>query len=662
MKRVLIVFAMLLFGQVFAQEMEAVNFEEDKKLAKTAKKEWKVGDIYFNMFNYDKALEHYLKANDIYEFDALLNYKIGAVYMHTADYNQSVNFFLKAKRLNPLVDLDILNNTLLRQTGNYGVDYSLANYYASILDLERAIEKFDDFEFEIGQSIFSEVADLNEVMKMVDKRKRECENAEKLIQDPIAVKIEALDNNVNSSFHDFGPVITADESVMYFTSNRTGYWEGTADNYSDIFVSYNEEGKWSKAENIGTPINTEGQDATIGLSVDGQKLYLYKSENRDIYISKLNGNVWEEPRPASKKINTGAWESSICFSPDEKTVYFVSDIGGGLGGKDIYYSTLDPNSGKWSDAKNIGDVVNTMYDEDFVFIHPDGKTMYFSSKGHFNIGGYDIFKTVYEDGKWSVPENLGYPLNTPGDEVTFVLAADGDRGYYASDNRGGLGGWDVMTVHFLENKKENQLVLLKGTIMDKDSNKPLEATITVTDNEKNETVGQYASNKITGKFLLALPAGKNYGLAIEKYDYLFHSENFIVKEDDNFKEFTTEVSLQKIVEGSTVILNNIFFKTNSSAVAEESMHELEKLTKLLNDMPGLRIELGGHTDNVGSAAFNDKLSEKRAKSVYDQLVKLGAPKIQMEYVGYGFKNPIASNDTEEGRAKNRRLEVKVIKK
>lgn len=655
----------MFFNCLFAQ-MEAVNFQENKKAIKESKKQWKVGDVYFSMRNYKKALEHYLLANEINEFDAILNYKIGSAYLHSSDFQQSVNFFLKAKRLRADIDLEILNNPILREDESLGVDYSLGIYYAMSLEFDLALEAFQNYQSEILSESFKDLVDLDLVQNNVEKRQAECTVGKRLVKSPKEVKVESMDANVNSPYKDYGPVITADESVMYFTSRRANNSSdelivNTEANYfEDVYVSYNEMGKWSKAENLGSPINTELHDATIGLSVDGQKMFVYR--NMDIFYAELKGEFWEETKPASKIINSDYWESSICFSPDEKTIYFVSNREGSFGGKDIFMTTFNASKGEWNHAKNIGPTINTEYDEDFVFIHPDGKTMYFSSKGHENMGGHDIFKSVLEAGVWSQPENLGYPINTPGDDISFVLSANGDRGYFASDRLGGFGDWDVLMVTFMKNKKESELVLLKGSILDQKTGAPIEAEITVTDNEKNEIVGEYRSNKKTGKFLLALPAGKNYGLAIEKDDYLFHSENFIVKSGDQYKEFVTEVNLQKITEGSSTILNNIFFKTNSSNVADESLPELEKLAEMLMKKMTLEIELGGHTDNVGSESFNQNLSEKRAKGVYDTLIKLGVNANQLKYIGYGFSKPIASNDTEEGRSKNRRLEVKIIKK
>jgi outer membrane protein OmpA-like peptidoglycan-associated protein len=348
--------------------------------------------------------------------------------------------------------------------------------------------------------------------------------------------------------------------------------------------------------------------------------------------------------------------------------------------------------GRWGEAQNLGSIINTKYDEEGVFMHPDGKTLYFSSKGHNSMGGYDIFKTVYENGTWSKPENIGYPINTAGDDVFFSVSASGIHGYYSSAKPGGKGKQDVYIVTFLgpekplvNNTEENllaciakptsdnvmqtvevvtaSLTLLKGKVLDQITLEPVEAQIVLTDNELNEELAVFTSNSATGRYMVSLPSGKNYGIAVKAPGYLFHSENFNVPEKAQYQEIEKDVYLKKVEVGSKIVLKNIFFDFGKATLRSDSESELDRLAKLLTDVPTLKIEISGHTDNVGSQSFNQKLSENRAKSVVEYLVnKKGIAADRLTYVGYGFQQPIATNDTEEGRQQNRRTEFKIISK
>jgi outer membrane protein OmpA-like peptidoglycan-associated protein len=444
---------------------------------------------------------------------------------------------------------------------------------------------------------------------------------------------------------------------------------------------------------MGKPINTEDHDANSGLSADGQKFLIYIGKNNgDLYEAELKGDSWSKPERMNKNINTDYHESSACYSPDGKTVYFVTDRpDGGLGDRDIFYSQKD-EKGKWGKAINIGPVLNTKYGEEGVFLHPDGKTLYFSSQGGKTMGGYDIFKSVYENGKWGAPENLGYPVNTPDDDVFFVMSASGKHGYYASFNSAGYGEKDIYMITFLGlekpmimNNEDNllaslaapiketviapvvqikaaQLTILKGVITDALTQKPLEATIELIDNTKNEVVASFTSNSSTGKYLVSLPAGRNYGIAVKKDNYLFHSENFDIPNTAAYQEVVKDVALKNVAVGSKIILKNIFFDFDKATLRPESTNELERLTKLLVDVPTLKIEISGHTDSKGADDYNKKLSNSRAKSVVDYLISKGIAADRLTFVGYGEEQPIDSNDNDNGRQMNRRTEFKILSK
>lgn len=286
--------------------------------------------------------------------------------------------------------------------------------------------------------------------------------------------------------------------------------------------------------------------------------------------------------------------------------------------------------------------------------------MFFSSEGFNSMGGYDVFKTTKtESGGWSKPANLGYPINTAGDELCFILSADGRLGFYASTKDGGYGGQDIYSIRMPPSKKP-QLALVKGKVTEGASNKPVEAKIIVTDNDADQVVGEYKSNSETGDYLISLPAGKNYGISIEKEGHLFHSENVYLAKNADYKSLKKNITLVDAQPGAKVVLNNIFFESGSYSLSKSSNSELKNLVRLLKQNPTIRIEISGHTDNVGDAVANQGLSTRRAKSVVDYLVTKGIPSSRLEYKGYGSKQPVASNDTPIGRQKNRRTEFKII--
>lgn len=666
---------------IFAQnvEFDKNNFPDDKDGLKEAKKQLKQGDEYFEVGQglYLYALEHYLSAFRFNPNNALLNYKIGACYLFTTEKARSIPYFLEAQNLNPDVSPDL--NYLLGQA--YHINY----------EFDEAIRRFKTYKQSLGP------LDLQELSKIIEKKINECETGKQLVENPVRVFIDNIGSVINTSFPDYSPIVNADESIMMFTSRRdnsTGMRkdEGDGGFYEDIYITHKlDNGYWSQPENPGKPLNTDNHDAIVGLSADGQRLFIYKGDKGgDIYECHLKGDEWSKPTKLDKTINTIFHESSASFSYDLRTVYFVSNREGGYGLHDIYVSNLN-SKGKWEDALNLGAEINTPYDEEGIFMHPDGKTFYFSSKGHNTMGGYDIFKTVFEDGKWSEPKNLGYPINTTGDDVFFTVSASGKRGYYSSAKKGGAGNHDIYIVTFLGVEKPvintnddnliaivtepvseiiiepvveietSQLTILKGTISDEFSGLPLFAQIELTDNETGKILANFESNSKTGKYLVSLPSGKNYGIAVKAEGCLFHSENINIEAATaSYQEIINDIKLKKIEIGSKVVLKNIFFDTGKSILRSQSTSELERLLKLLEDVPTLKIEISGHTDNVGSAKMNQGLSEKRAKAVVDYLIGKGIDQTRLTYKGYGFDQPIATNDTDEGRQLNRRTEFKIV--
>ncbi len=493
-------------------------------------------------------------------------------------------------------------------------------------------------------------------------------------KDSVEIKIENLGKEINSPYPDFAPVTSADGSVMIFTSKRPTTEKEIRKNSSNVERIYSsdfnpKDSLWHQTIVVPDPVNTKGRNnSAIALSNDGQHMLIYHDDfngNGDIYESKLQGTQWSEPKRLGEPVNSQFHESSASIAPDDKTIYFVSDRPGGLGGRDIWFSTRDA-SGKWGKAENIGSPINTNTDEEGIFIHPDGKTIYFSSNGHGGHGGFDIFKTEFKGGRWSTPQDLGEPLNTNGDDLFFVMEANGQTGYYSSSMPGGMGDKDIYRVSFIPIKKEvkpagPRLTLLKGHVFDEEKQTPVGALMDIYDSEKNELVTTLGSNSSTGKFLVSLPAGKNYRITVKSEGYLYYSDFVNVPDTAAYQEVERNIALKKLTVGKKIVLKNIFYDFNKASLRDESMSELNQMVDLLKENSAMKIELSSYTESKGADEYNRKLSQARAQSVVDYLIKSGIPKTRLVPVGYGEALPVASNDTEEGRQMNRRTEFKILK-
>jgi outer membrane protein OmpA-like peptidoglycan-associated protein/tetratricopeptide (TPR) repeat protein len=665
------------------------NFpEEQKKQLKEAIREIKDGDDYFynDILQYALAIEFYLKANNFNPNNALLNYKIGLCYLKTVQKTQSILFFEKAIKLDPKVKPDL--------------SYLLGQAYQLGLEPDKAIKKYEEYRQTLTPF------ELSESKGQIDKKISECEVEKEMIRNPVRVFIDNLGSTVNSKFHDYSPYVNGDETVLMFTSSRDNTTGGGIDPfdlmyYEDIYISYKDKDAddWGSPVNPGKPLNTDSHDAIVGISPDGKHALIYKGgENAgDIYDCHIKEGAWQYPKSLPKEINTEYHETSASFSPDMQAIYFVSDKPGGYGGKDIYISHLERkgNSDKlaYSEAENLGATINTPYDEEGVFMSSDGKSLYFSSKGHKTMGGYDIFKSEITDGKLTEPVNIGYPVNTPDDDVFFSIAKDGRHGYYSSFDPEGSGQRDLFMITFLGHEKplvtksefdllafklepanetffsgkkeikSLQIVIIKGIISEQVTLTPLGSVpVEIYDNQLGQMVASFESSSPTGAYTVSLPSGRNYGFAVKAKEYLFYSENLTVPPSTTIREITMDIYLKKIEVGSKIVLKNIFFDFNKSTLRPESKGELDRLITLLNEVPSLKIEISGHTDNVGSALYNQQLSESRAKSVVEYLISQGIDQNRLIYKGYAMTQPVATNDTEEGRQMNRRTEFKVLSK
>ena len=493
--------------------------------------------------------------------------------------------------------------------------------------------------------------------KYTDHLLSDCTFSIEALQHPVTFKPFNVGPEINSIDDEYMPVVTADESELIFTRK-------IKDN-EDFYKSTKLNGKWTPAVYLSHQINTPNyNEGAQSITQDGQYLFFTGCDRPtvlgqcDIYVSKRNGSDWEAPYNLGPPVNSRAWESQPSISSDGKTLYFVSNRKGGYGGYDIWKSTLTDKG--WSEPENLGPNVNTPYDEQSPFIHPDDNTLYFSSNGWPGLGNLDIFVSRRDkDGNWQKPTNLGYPINTYADDSGLTLNARGDVGYFASNNIKGYGGYDIYAFEMPTASRPKVVSFVKGDVKDAKTNKPIVAIVEIIDLETNKTVYKNTLED-DGHFLATLTAGKKYALNISKGGYMFYSENFSLTGENEKKQFQINVPLQTIEAGNKVVLKNIFFDTNKFDIKDESKVELQKLIYFLNDNPKVVIEVSGHTDDVGNDAINQVLSQNRAKAVYLYLIAQHIPAARLVYKGYGKTQPMASNTTEDGRQQNRRTEFKIV--
>lgn len=630
------------------------------------------GDQYYGKKDYKKALELYLGAIDANPDDAAINLKIGLSYLYSETKSKAAKYISKAYRLNPTI--------------NDEIDYHLGVAFQNTNEFNKAIEHFEQFKKK--KSGLAAIA---------DKKISECRIADSLSQYELNVVIENMGKGVNTSLHDYSPIISSDGNTLIFTSNRSDDEKAikAKKNFEDIYWSKKSGSAWDAPKKISPNLNQEYNDAAASLSPDGKTLFLYYEEGAgDIYISRFENGDWTKPTPLNKNINTSMyWETSASITADGKRLYFASNRPGGLGELDLYVSELDAK-GQWAKAVNLGPVINTVENEDAPFIHPDGVTLYFSSDGHPNLGNSDIFVSTIAGGKWKKPENLGWPINTWEYDGFFTVSADKTKGYYSTMKEGGIGETDIYSITFLEPKykpkpkpvvvtqekkvekpKNNDFIdplvlasrdkkvvtILRGKVIDETTAAPLGATISLVDNESKKLLFRVTTDPATGDFEVIIPHGGNYGLATEKNGYLFNSINFNVPAFAELQEIDTHIIMVRAEVGSKVILKNIFFDVGKSELKKESIAEVEKIQELLLGNPNLKVQINGHTDNTGNASSNKALSLKRAAAVVDFLVGHGVNASRLTAKGYGSERPIVSNDDETGgRELNRRTEIEII--
>lgn len=556
---------------------------------------------------------------------------LGYVYSDTKKYEEAIAAFNKALAANP--------------------DFFSRGNFFSVARLQLMLGKYDEAKKNYEEYLKSGKKDSAfSALSVIDMQK--CDFAIEAMKTPVPFNPVNMGAEINTDGFEYFPAITADDQTFLFTRNvRPDPKNPYSDWQEDFFVSKKVNNVWGPSVSIGKNINTPANEGAPALSVDGQILFFiacaeYGNDygpgkmgygSCDIFYSTKIGEKWSKPENIGTPVNSKNWETQPSFSSDGKTLYFIRGTisKDGLRNRDIYTSVLQDN-GSWSEPVKLPDYINTPGKEESVYIHPDNQTLYFASDGLVGMGGMDIYMCKRQpDGTWGKPVNLGYPINTFNDENSLLVDANGKYAYFASDRKGGFGGMDIYYFELPQQYGPEKITYVKGKVYDKETKLPLSAQFELIDLATGQQAVISYSNPGNGEFLVCLPANKDYALNVSMPGYLFFSKNFSLKENPVDKPFQLDVPMVKPNLEEIVRLDNVFFETGKYDLKPESKIELDKLVDFLKKNPLLKIELRGHTDNVGDDKSNMTLSENRAKAVYEYLVEKGIVKDRLSYKGFG---------------------------
>lgn len=638
----LLLFLIMALSFVYAQEKQELHSNSGR-----AKKFYKKGTSALINGNYKEAKENLESAIKIDDQFIEAHLVLGETFEYLKEPVQAKDEYYKVLAINKnfFPSTYFTLGHLEVDGGNY--EKGKINFQNYLTSKEKDITMADESEFMI----------------------KLCDFAMNAVKNPIPFEPKNLGENINTEHAEYLPALTADENVFIFTKRLP--WEGSDYQFQeDFYVSFKQDGLWMPATPIGKPINTNKNEGAQCLSPDGQYIF-FTACNRDdgfgrcdIYVSRLKGNSWGIPVNIGKPINTSKWESQPSISSDGMAIYYSSNRNGSYGKntEDIWKSDL-LESGEWGPPENMGPKINTSQSEQSPFIHPDNQTLYFSSDGHLGMGRFDIYVCRKdENGEWGQPENLGYPINTSGNENSLIVSLDGKYAYFASSREDGFGDMDIYTFELHEKARPKTVTYVKGLVYDIKNKKNLFARFEFIDLATGEKVIESHSNELSGDFLVCLPANKDYALNVSKDGYLFYSESYFLKQKDKFEPIFMDIPLTRIEVGEKVILKNIFFETGKYILKPESKAELNKVVEFLNSNANIKVEIGGHTDNVGNDEDNMLLSDYRAHAVLEYLFEKKINPSRLIAKGYGETQPIADNETDEGRALNRRTEFMIVER
>ena len=653
------------------------------------------GDKIFNFGDYEDAILFYQLAIEENPKNVRAHYMAGTCFLiTTSEKKEAVHYLLKAYELDDEVSNDVL--------------FKIADGYRYRYEFDRAINYFNQYinEIQINPRAYEGI-DTEALLKRANRRILECENAKEYVLSPVDFKALNLNGIVNSIAEDYAPTLNQDETVLYFTSRREGSTGGFKDTdnkyFEDIWVTEKVNGEWTTPRNLGENINTNQHESNIGLSPDGNTLYIYHTEG-DIYYSEKKDGEWAAIESMGKLVNTEYQETSIHQSSNGSYLFFTSARPGGEGDLDIY--VLKKNKkGKWGKPENVGGAVNTEYSEEGPFFDVEESTLYFSSKGHDGMGGYDLYKSVWDtlENSWSEPENLGYPINSADDEVYFTIGGESKYPYYSSFKDDSHGYTDLYMivpkdevleepepvveeepivqepVEVVETPAVEAPVITEPIIEVKPEKvfKPVNIHVTAKDNESKQEISPFSIKVFKGgnkqdpiesiggvssfKFSLKDTVTVEYIIMVEATGYVFQSKNVVVEPTEVEQSKELVVYLSKQEKYVPKVLRNIYFGFDKHSLRDDSSVELDQLVKMMNTNKTMIIEIAGHTDFKGSEQYNISLSQKRADAVKSYLIKNGVDDNRVVAKGYGEKYPLASNDDEEeGRELNRRTEFVIV--
>ncbi len=584
-----------------------------------------------------KMINESLKIEPNY-LDAYLS--LGGIYADLNDYKQSVSNFQKAFAIDSAFAIDyyLPYSISLAGCGRFQDALNAVNTFLSAPKLNDRSIKAGEFRKKTYQFAI--------------------DYAQSHPEKNYVFAPQNIGDSINTTDLEYFPSLTIDGKKFIFTKRIK--------NKESFYESDRENGTWGKAFPLSGKINSDQFNVGAqNISQDGEWLvftgcnFPQGNGSCDLYISYLTKNGWSEPQNLGWDVNTEFWESTPSLSPDKRDLYFSSDRPGGYGGRDIYVSHRTEKG--WSKPENLGPEINTPGDESTPFIHADNQTLYFNSSG---LPGYsekpDLFVTRKQpDGKWSKPENLGYPINTIGDEGSMIVDADGKTAYYSSDKIDSKGGLDIYTFELRKDLRPLKTLWAKGKVYDKKTGSGLPSTLLLTDVNTQQTISRLQTDE-DGNYLITLPVGKNYAFNVHRKGYLFYSENFDMNSVSSDSVYNIDIPLEPIEANAKVVLKNVFFDTKKTDLKPESISELDNVVRLMNENPNMKVQISGYTDNVGTPPDNLKLSNGRALSVVNYLVAKGVKKERLTSKGFGETDPVATNDTEEGRAMNRRTELRVV--
>lgn len=569
--------------------------------------------------------------------------KLASVYKLFGKNQQAIAHFEKAAELKP------------DSKEMAGVYYTLGEF------------SFNEGDYEKSQKYFEKVIPLATDKKALNNANTYLEKSRFGIEakkKPLNFSPVMMSATINKFFIHAYPVLTADQETLIFTK-RNG---PSPEQDEDIYLSKKVNGKWSDPVSISDKINTEFNEGACTMSADG-KVLVFTSCNRkdgigscDLYISKKEGDNWTVPVNMGAKVNSNVWDSEPSLSADGRKLFFSSERKGGFGMEDIWMSELGVD-GEWTAAVNLGKEINTVGREVSPFMHANGTTLYFSSTHHPGLGGFDIFFSMFDGASWRTPKNLGYPINTQLNDASVFITPDNRKGFYSVYEKKDMKYNKALLYEFEVPKEITDEVMstfAKGTVYDAETGKKIGAKIELIDLKSNKVIQAVNADAQNGDYLVVLAEGKEYALYAQKEGYLFKSIFFDYEDPENFDPLTLDIYLDPVKAGKSVVLNNIFFATNSFTLEDKSKTELDKIILFLKLNPKMTIELGAHTDDVGSDKDNLDLSLNRAKAVYNYITSKGIDPSKLKYKGYGETKPLVPNTSDSNRQLNRRIEFKVL--